>query len=83
MTIIDPIFQAKATVNFVDSRRMQELTSAAVRDSAAMKQVRMLVSAISLTKLTIPCLQISYLTMIFLPASFVAVCLISLAEQPT
>jgi hypothetical protein len=32
--------QAKATVNFVDSRRMQDLTTAAVRDSAAMKQVR-------------------------------------------
>jgi len=30
--------QAKATVNFVDSRRMQDLTTAAVRDSAAMKQ---------------------------------------------
>ncbi|KAG1727015.1 hypothetical protein EDB19DRAFT_1751139 [Suillus lakei] len=44
---------AKATVNFVDSRRMQDLTVATVRDSAAMK-------------------QISYLTMIFLPASFVA-----------
>ncbi|KAJ8582390.1 hypothetical protein M405DRAFT_846472 [Rhizopogon salebrosus TDB-379] len=44
---------AKATVNFVDSRRMQDLTTAAVRDSAAMK-------------------QISYLTMIFLPASFIA-----------
>ncbi|OAX35883.1 hypothetical protein K503DRAFT_339760 [Rhizopogon vinicolor AM-OR11-026] len=44
---------AKATVNFVDSRRMQDLTTAAVRDSAAMK-------------------QISYLTMIFLPAGFVA-----------
>ncbi|KAG1736639.1 uncharacterized protein EDB91DRAFT_500131 [Suillus paluster] len=44
---------AKATVNFVDSRRMQDLTTATVRDSAAMK-------------------QISYLTMIFLPASFVA-----------
>jgi hypothetical protein len=44
---------ARATVNFVDSRRMQDLTIATVRDSAAMK-------------------QISYLTMIFLPASFVA-----------
>ncbi|KAG2097244.1 uncharacterized protein F5147DRAFT_370624 [Suillus discolor] len=44
---------AKATVNFVDSRRMQDLTTATVRDSASMK-------------------QISYLTMIFLPASFIA-----------
>ncbi|KAJ7590510.1 hypothetical protein C8J56DRAFT_933090 [Mycena floridula] len=42
-----------ATVNITDSRRMQELTEAAVRDSAAMK-------------------QIAYLSMIFLPASFVA-----------
>lgn len=37
------ISQAKATVNFVDSRRMQDLTTAAVRDSAAMKQVYSLV----------------------------------------
>ncbi|KAF8523160.1 hypothetical protein BU17DRAFT_20807, partial [Hysterangium stoloniferum] len=40
-------------VNIEDSKRMQALTKAAVRDSAAMK-------------------QISYLTMVFLPASFVA-----------
>jgi len=40
-------------VNIEDSRRMQELTEAAVRDSAAIK-------------------QISYLTMFFLPSSFVA-----------
>ncbi|KAG1718353.1 cora-like Mg2+ transporter protein-domain-containing protein [Suillus paluster] len=52
-TIVNFNVQAKATVNFVDSRRMQELTKATVRDSAAMK-------------------QISYLTMIFLPASFIA-----------
>ncbi|KAF9447468.1 hypothetical protein P691DRAFT_760751 [Macrolepiota fuliginosa MF-IS2] len=42
-----------STVNIEDSRRMHDLTKAAVRDSAAMK-------------------QIAYLTMIFLPASFVA-----------
>ncbi|KIK67895.1 hypothetical protein GYMLUDRAFT_155325 [Collybiopsis luxurians FD-317 M1] len=42
-----------STVNILDSRRMQDLTEAAVRDSAAMK-------------------QIAYLSMIFLPASFVA-----------
>ncbi|KIK67894.1 hypothetical protein GYMLUDRAFT_256709 [Collybiopsis luxurians FD-317 M1] len=42
-----------STVNIRDSRRMQDLTEAAVRDSAAMK-------------------QIAYLSMTFLPASFVA-----------
>ncbi|KIY69198.1 hypothetical protein CYLTODRAFT_420913 [Cylindrobasidium torrendii FP15055 ss-10] len=42
-----------SSVNIEDSRRMQQLTQAAVRDSAAMK-------------------QIAYLTMVFLPASFVA-----------
>ncbi|KAF8150601.1 hypothetical protein B0H34DRAFT_665532 [Crassisporium funariophilum] len=44
---------AFSSVNFEDSGDMQRLTEAALRDSAAMK-------------------QISYLTMIFLPASFVA-----------
>ncbi|KAJ7489584.1 hypothetical protein FB451DRAFT_693768 [Mycena latifolia] len=44
---------AFSSVNLEDSRRMQKLTEAAVRDSAAMK-------------------QISYLTMVFLPASFAA-----------
>ncbi|KAE9410090.1 hypothetical protein BT96DRAFT_847881 [Gymnopus androsaceus JB14] len=42
-----------STVNILDSKRMQDLTEATVRDSAAMK-------------------QIAYLSMIFLPASFVA-----------
>jgi len=42
-----------SSVNILDSQRMQRMTEAAVRDSAAMK-------------------QIAYLTMIFLPASFVA-----------
>jgi len=42
-----------SSVNIDDSKRMQQLTEAAVRDSAAMK-------------------QIAYLSMIFLPASFVA-----------
>ncbi|KAF9007638.1 hypothetical protein BDQ17DRAFT_1351039 [Cyathus striatus] len=41
------------SVNFEDSRDMQRLTEAALRDSAVMK-------------------QISYLTMVFLPATFVA-----------
>jgi len=42
-----------SSVNIMDSKRMQKLTEAAVKDSAAMK-------------------QISYLTMVFLPSSFVA-----------
>ncbi|TFK29544.1 hypothetical protein FA15DRAFT_664093 [Coprinopsis marcescibilis] len=42
-----------STVNIIDSKRMQQMTEAAARDSAAMK-------------------QIAYLTMVFLPASFVA-----------
>ncbi|PPQ66789.1 hypothetical protein CVT24_008698 [Panaeolus cyanescens] len=42
-----------SSVNITDSRYMREMTEAAVRDSAAMKQV-------------------AYLTMVFLPASFVA-----------
>ncbi|KAF8841997.1 hypothetical protein BDN67DRAFT_431054 [Paxillus ammoniavirescens] len=44
---------AFSTVNIEDSRAMQGLTIATMRDSAAMK-------------------QISYLTMVFLPASFIA-----------
>ncbi|KDR77304.1 hypothetical protein GALMADRAFT_246652 [Galerina marginata CBS 339.88] len=42
-----------SSVNITDSRYMREMTEAAVRDSAEMKQV-------------------AYLTMVFLPASFVA-----------
>ncbi|KAH0834812.1 hypothetical protein J3R83DRAFT_10421 [Lanmaoa asiatica] len=45
--------QSFSTVNIEDSRSMQNLTKATMRDSAAMK-------------------QISYLTMIFLPASFLS-----------
>ncbi|KAG2035211.1 hypothetical protein BDR03DRAFT_923194 [Suillus americanus] len=52
---------AFATINLNDSTQTRELTEATVRDSAAMKQV----SFFSETK-------ISYLTMIFLPASFLA-----------
>ncbi|KAF8122700.1 hypothetical protein EV363DRAFT_1359507 [Boletus edulis] len=44
---------AFSTVNIEDSRSMQDLTKATMRDSAAMK-------------------QISYLTMIFLPASYLS-----------
>ncbi|KAJ2914962.1 hypothetical protein MD484_g5461, partial [Candolleomyces efflorescens] len=42
-----------SSVNIQDSKRMHKMTEAAVRDSAAMK-------------------QIAYLTMVFLPASFIA-----------
>jgi len=48
--VMDLVF---SSVNILDSKTMQRMTEAAVRDSAAMK-------------------QISYLTMVFLPASFVA-----------
>jgi len=54
-TTADYILQAKATVNFVDSRRMQELTTAAVRDSAAMKQVYTFGTCVGLAKLRDPC----------------------------
>ena len=52
--LTSPLHQVFSSVNIEDSRHMQRLTEAAVRDSAAMK-------------------QISYLTMVFLPASFAAV----------
>ncbi|KAJ2925316.1 hypothetical protein H1R20_g11757, partial [Candolleomyces eurysporus] len=45
--------QVFSSVNIDDSKRMHKMTEAAVRDSAAMK-------------------QIAYLTMVFLPASFIA-----------
>jgi len=48
--VMDLVF---SSVNILDSKTMQRMTEAAVRDSAAMK-------------------QIAYLTMVFLPASFVA-----------
>ncbi|KAF9501509.1 hypothetical protein BDN71DRAFT_1492179 [Pleurotus eryngii] len=47
------INKAFATVNLADSKRMQDMTVATVRDSSVMK-------------------QISYLTMVYLPASFAA-----------
>ncbi|KAM6495200.1 CorA-like Mg2+ transporter domain containing protein [Amanita muscaria] len=48
--VMDLVF---SSVNILDSKTMQKMTEAAVRDSAAMK-------------------QIAYLTMVFLPASFIA-----------
>ncbi|KAJ3510345.1 hypothetical protein NLJ89_g4728 [Agrocybe chaxingu] len=53
MRLENVINLAFASVNFEDSRDMQRLSEAALRDSAAMK-------------------RISYLTMVFLPASFVS-----------
>ncbi|KAF8153211.1 hypothetical protein B0H34DRAFT_722645 [Crassisporium funariophilum] len=44
-----------SSVNIIDSKRMQKMTEAAVRDSAGLSMK-----------------QIAYLTMVFLPASFVA-----------
>ncbi|KAJ7654793.1 hypothetical protein B0H17DRAFT_1338209 [Mycena rosella] len=62
--VIDLAF---SSVNLEDSKRMQELTEAAVKDSAAMKK---------LTEATVrdsaAMKQISYLTMFFLPATFAA-----------
>ncbi|KAF9011850.1 hypothetical protein BDQ17DRAFT_1405449 [Cyathus striatus] len=48
-----------SSVNIIDSKRMQKMTEAAVRDSAALT-------------CSVAMKQIAYLTMIFLPASFVA-----------
>ena len=66
--------QAFASVNIDDSKYMKELTIATVRDSAAMKQVRAH-SPISCTSLLMAprSIQISYLTMVFLPANFMSV----------
>jgi hypothetical protein len=63
---------AFATVNIEDSRQTRALTEATVRDSAAMKQVPFLHARLPHQVLT-SCTQISYLTMVFLPASFIAV----------
>jgi hypothetical protein len=61
---------AFATVNIEDSRQTFRLTMATLRDSAAMKQVRW---QLYIQRRSSCLLQISYLTMIFLPASFTAV----------
>ncbi|KAJ7654800.1 hypothetical protein B0H17DRAFT_1021771 [Mycena rosella] len=63
---------AFSSVNLEDSRRMQKLTEAAVRDSAAMKQICLCSNVISiLPRRLIPPI-LAYLTMVFLPASFAA-----------
>ncbi|KAK7441983.1 hypothetical protein VKT23_016261 [Stygiomarasmius scandens] len=61
-----------STVNIGDSKRMQELTEAAVRDSAGtgMFSCRFRLVALKLNDFQMK--QIAYLSMIFLPASFVA-----------
>jgi hypothetical protein len=63
---------AFATVNIEDSRQTRTLTEATVRDSASMRQVSFFPHQIAATG-TDDCFQISYLTMVFLPASFIAV----------
>ena len=65
--------QAFSTVNIEDSRSMQDLTKATMRDSAAMKQVSMNVHDDLWFVMLIGGRQISYLTMIFLPASYLSV----------
>ena len=64
--------QSFSTVNIEDSRAMQALTKATMRDSAAMKQVSMNAHGLCFVMLT-GSHQISYLTMIYLPANFLAV----------
>lgn len=58
---------AFSSVNIEDSKRMQKLTEAALKDSAAMK---LLTEAAVRDSAAMK--QIAYLTMIFLPSSFVA-----------
>ena len=67
--------QSFSTVNIEDSRAMQALTKATIRDSAAMKQVSMSVHGLCFVVLT-SSHKISYLTMVFLPASFLSVSLL-------
>lgn len=64
--------QAFSTVKIDDSKIMQELTQATIRDSAAMKLVSVNVRDQCFMILT-GGHQVSYLTMVFLPATFVAV----------
>jgi 3-methyladenine DNA glycosylase AlkC len=66
-------FKVFSSVNIDDSRRMQELTEAAVRDSAGESNYLRLPWDKILNKLITAMKQIAYLSMIFLPASFVAV----------
>jgi hypothetical protein len=65
--------QAFSTVNIEDSRSMQALTKATMRDSAAMKQVSMNFHNDLWFVILTGGRQISYLTMIFLPASYLSV----------
>lgn len=62
--------QVFSSVNITDSKRMHKMTEAAVRDSAAVRE-SLLLRCPDLTTLQMK--QIAYLTMVFLPASFIAV----------
>src|SRR6267154_1063732 len=65
---------AFSTVNIEDSRQMRTLTQATVRDSAAMKQVFFFSQTNATHQILINgSSEISYLTMVFLPASLTAV----------
>jgi len=74
---------AFATVNIEDSKHMRELTKATVHDSAAMKRVCLSSLYSSMQLCSCIALQISYLTMVFLPASFTAVCVEYLGASET
>jgi len=57
-----------STVNIEDSKTMQQMTETALKDSAAMKQLTE-----AAVRDSAAMKQIAYLTMAFLPASFVSV----------
>jgi len=73
---------AFATVNLEDSKQTRTLTQATVRDSAAMKQVSFFPRNRSPHKVLTNYCQISYLTMVFLPASFLAVSIMIFHAEP-
>jgi len=73
---------AFATVNIEDSKQMRTLTQATVRDSAAMKQVSFFPRNRSPHQVLTNYCQISYLTMVFLPASFLAVSIMVFHTEP-
>jgi len=73
---------AFATVNIEDSKQTRTLTEATVRDSAAMKQVSLFLRNWSPHQVLTYYHQISYLTMVFLPASFLAVSIMIFHAEP-
>jgi len=73
---------AFATVNIEDSRQTRTLTQASVRDSAAMKQVSFFPRHRSPHQVLTHYCQISYLTMVFLPASFLDMSIMVCHTEP-